>query len=67
MATDWDMRDKAPFHLDWKCAHLFGLHQDGALMPQRFNIELVAGDWERATPTVPSSNERKEILCAWLK
>ena len=41
LATAWDMRGKAPFHLDWGAIHLFELDRDGRPAPLRLNLALL--------------------------
>jgi probable phosphoglycerate mutase len=40
LATGWDMRGAAPFHLDWRAAHLFELDREGRPAPLRLNLAL---------------------------
>jgi probable phosphoglycerate mutase len=41
LATAWDMRGKAPLHLDWHACHLFELDRAGRLSPLRLNVALL--------------------------
>lgn len=42
MATGWDMLTPPPAQLDWACAHVFSVHDDGAPRVGRLNVALAA-------------------------
>ena len=40
LACGWDMRDKAPYRLDWQALHVFTLDDAGSPRPERMNLPL---------------------------
>jgi probable phosphoglycerate mutase len=41
LATGWDMTDRPPCRLDWRCLHLFEVAPDGSLSLGELNVPLV--------------------------
>jgi broad specificity phosphatase PhoE len=40
LATGWDMTDRPPYRLDWRCLHLFEAGPDGTPIVIRLNVAL---------------------------
>jgi probable phosphoglycerate mutase len=40
LATGWDMTDRQPLKLDWRCLHFFSARTDGSVMLDRSNVPL---------------------------
>jgi probable phosphoglycerate mutase len=40
LATGWDMTDRPPCRIDWRCLHLFEVATDGSLRLDKLNIPL---------------------------
>ena len=40
LATGWDMTDRPPCRLDWRCVHMFEAATDGSLSLRRLNVPL---------------------------
>jgi len=40
LATGWDMMDRPPHKLDWRCLHFFTARADGSVAVDRLNVPL---------------------------
>ena len=43
LATGWDMTDRPPWRLDWRCLHMFEAGADGSLRLSELNVPLAQG------------------------